>query len=63
MLGTIGFDVGPLTRMALNIAMTTLACLLSYQLLVRHTLVGVLLNGKRQAKRAAAGEAVAAEPK
>lgn len=54
MLGTIGFGAllytlpaGVATKMLLNIALTSLACLLSYQLLVRHTFIGVLLNGKR----------------
>jgi fucose 4-O-acetylase-like acetyltransferase len=58
MLGTIGFGAmlytlpaGVMTKMLLNIALTTLACLLSYQLLVRHTFIGVLLNGKRQQKQ------------
>jgi len=45
--------------MTLNIGVTTAACLLTYQLFVRRTLIGVLLNGKRQAKvspgRGAAG--------
>ena len=55
MLGTIGFGIllysqpfGPVTKMALNILATTLACVLSYQVLVRRTLIGVLLNGRRQ---------------
>lgn len=59
MLGTIGFGAvlfglpfGPLTKMALNILATTVACLLTYQLLVRYTLVGVLLNGRRHTKAA-----------
>jgi fucose 4-O-acetylase-like acetyltransferase len=55
MLGTIGFGAvlfsqpfGPLTKMALNILATTAACLLTYHVLVRYTLIGVLLNGRRQ---------------
>ncbi|QOY93488.1 acyltransferase family protein [Massilia sp. UMI-21] len=55
MLGTIGFGAmlytlpaGVMTKMLLNIGLTTLACLLSYQLLVRHSFIGVLLNGKRR---------------
>ena len=55
MLGTIGFGamlytlpVGALAKMALNIAATTVVCLLSYQLLVRNTIIGVLLNGSRK---------------
>jgi hypothetical protein len=70
MLGTIGFGVllynqpfGPLTKMALNILATTLACLLTYQVLVRYTLVGVLLNGRRPAKAVPAALPVVAEPK
>ena len=57
MLGTIGFGAmlysqpfGPLTKMALNIVATTAACLLTYQVLVRYSLIGVLLNGRRQEK-------------
>ncbi len=57
MLGTIGFGAllytlpaGVATKMLLNILLTTLACLLSYQLLVRHTFIGALLNGKRERK-------------
>jgi glucan biosynthesis protein C len=54
MLGTIGFGIllcnaplGVLSKMGINIALTTLACLLSYHFLVRNTVVGVLLNGRR----------------
>lgn len=36
-----------LVKLALNIAATTLVCLASYQLFVRHTWISVLLNGKR----------------
>jgi hypothetical protein len=57
MLGTIGFGalvyslpVGAFAKIILNIAATTAVCLLSYQLCVRHTFIGVLLNGKRQEK-------------
>ena len=63
MLGTIGFGAvlysqpfGPVTKMALNILATTAACLLSYQVLVRHTFIGVLLNGRRQARALPANE-------
>ena len=57
MLGTIGFGAilygqafGPVTKMGLNVLATTAACLLTYQLCVRHTFIGVLLNGRRQAR-------------
>ncbi|MET0981187.1 MAG: acyltransferase family protein [Telluria sp.] len=70
MLGTIGFGAllynqpfGPLTKIALNILATTLACLLTYQLLVRRTIVGVLLNGRRQEKALVPAVPVFAEPK
>jgi hypothetical protein len=66
MLGTIGFGVllynaplSALAKMGINIAATTLACLVSYELLVRHTWIGVLLNGKRQARASASDPAVA----
>lgn len=69
MLGTIGFGAvlysqpfGPVTKMALNILATTLACLLSYQVLVRYTFIGVLLNGRRQAKVVRAAVPAVAEP-
>lgn len=51
---TIGFGallytapLPALVKLALNIAATTALCLASYQLFVRSTWVGVLLNGKR----------------
>ncbi|OGB26650.1 MAG: acyltransferase [Burkholderiales bacterium RIFCSPLOWO2_02_FULL_57_36] len=54
MLGTIGFGAllynlpfGALTKMSINIFATTLACLATYHLLVRYTVIGVLLNGQR----------------
>lgn len=54
MLGTIGFGIllydAPLNfaaKMALNIVATTAACLLTYELLVRHTPIGMLLTGRR----------------
>ncbi len=58
MLGTIGFGalmfnwpLAALTKMGLNMIMTTVFCLLSYHLLVRHRFIGRLLNGKpRQAQ-------------
>ncbi|MDZ4355987.1 MAG: acyltransferase family protein [Variovorax sp.] len=58
MLGTIGFGIllfnaplGAVAKMGLNIAATSLAALASYQLLVRHTVIGRLLNGQRAANR------------
>ncbi|MBS0308307.1 MAG: acyltransferase family protein [Proteobacteria bacterium] len=55
---TIGFGLllvdapfGALAKMAINIAATTLLCLGSYHLLVRFTLLGELLNGRRHAYR------------
>jgi hypothetical protein len=58
MLGTIGFGIllfnapfGALTKMGLNIAATSLVALASYQLLVRYTFIGTLLNGRRAEKR------------
>jgi fucose 4-O-acetylase-like acetyltransferase len=54
MLGTVGFGIllfnaplGAVAKMGLNIAATSLAALASYQLLVRRTPVGRLLNGQR----------------
>ena len=41
-----------LVKIAINIACTTLVCVGSYQLLVRHTWVGKLLNGKRHPRPA-----------
>jgi hypothetical protein len=67
MLGTIGFGAlvyglpfGPIAKMTLNIAATTTACLLTYQLFVRRTVIGVLLNGQRQAKASAVAAPMAA---
>ncbi|KIQ35769.1 acyltransferase [Variovorax paradoxus] len=61
MLGTIGFGIllfnaplGAVAKMGLNIAATSLAALASYQLLVRCTPVGTLLNGRRAGKRSGA---------
>ena len=54
MLGTIGFGIllfnapfSAVTKMGLNIAATSLVALASYQLLVRYTPIGTLLNGRR----------------
>ncbi len=54
MLGTIGFgallygaNLPAEAKMLINIAATTLMTLATYQLFVRNTSVGVLLNGKR----------------
>jgi surface polysaccharide O-acyltransferase-like enzyme len=64
MLGTIGFGVllfnaplGALPKMALNIVLTTCACLASYHWLVRRSWIGRLLNGKSQASAAPAAPA------
>ncbi|MES2973673.1 MAG: acyltransferase family protein [Pseudomonadota bacterium] len=48
-----------LAKIAINIAGTTLVCVGSYQLLVRYTWVGKLLNGKRH-RRVAVGAPAAA---
>jgi glucans biosynthesis protein C len=54
MLGTIGFgallyglNAPAEVKMVINIVATTAACLLTYQLFVRNTLIGELLNGQR----------------
>lgn len=58
MLGTIGFGIllfnaplGAVAKMGLNIAATSLVALASYELLVRRTPVGRLLNGQRPENR------------
>lgn len=43
-----GLPLPALAKMAINIAATTLVCLASYQLFVRSTWVGILLNGRRR---------------
>ena len=52
MLGTIGFGavivswpLGALPKMLINVLLTSATALISYQLLVRHTAIGRLLNG------------------
>ncbi|MFZ6767304.1 acyltransferase family protein [Undibacterium sp. Di26W] len=52
MLGTMGFGIllyhspfGAIGRMICNILLTTLFCLLSYHLLIRHRFMGRFLNG------------------
>jgi glucans biosynthesis protein C len=66
MMCTIGFGIllynaplGALAKMGINILATTATCLATYQLFVRHTWVGVLLNGKRH-RRAAVAQAAPA---
>ena len=69
MLGTIGFGAlvymlpfGAVPKMLLNVAATTAVSLLSYQLLVRHTIIGVLLNGRRQPEAGGQAAPAAASP-
>ncbi len=50
-----GLDWGPWLKMGLNIAATTAVCLVTYHYLVRHTVIGVLLNGRRADKATTAG--------
>ncbi|MES2015520.1 MAG: acyltransferase family protein [Pseudomonadota bacterium] len=59
MLGTIGFGIllynaplGAIAKMSVNVLLTTASCLLTYQVFVRSTWIGVLLNGKRQPRAA-----------
>jgi glucan biosynthesis protein C len=46
-----GAPLPALAKIVLNVAATTTVCLASYQLLVRYTAVGNLLNGKRHLRR------------
>ncbi len=53
---TVGFGVllydapfGALTKMAINIAATTIVCIATYHVLVRYTPLGTLLNGRKYA--------------
>ena len=66
MLCTLGFGIllynapfGALGKMAANIVATSATCLLSYHLFVRHTWIGVLLNGKRHPRPTVARVAAA----
>lgn len=45
-----GLPLGALAKMLLNIGLTTLVCLASYQLFVRGRWLGRLLNGEREAR-------------
>lgn len=47
-----GLPLGALAKMLLNISLTTLVCLASYQLLVRGRWIGRLLNGERERRSA-----------
>lgn len=49
-----GAPLWPSVKMLLGIVLTSLVCLATYQLWVRHTWVGVLLNGKRHPRSGAA---------
>lgn len=59
--GALLYDaqIHALAKMTLNISVTTVVCLGTYELLVRRTWVGVLLNGKRHPKRGASPPAMA----
>ena len=53
MLGTIGFGVllsqvhlGAIPKMLVNIILTSIFCITTYQLFVRHSFIGIFLNGK-----------------
>jgi glucan biosynthesis protein C len=66
MVGTIGFGIllynapfGALAKMSINVLATTATCLVTYHVFVRHTWIGVLLNGKRHARAAASAVAPA----
>ena len=53
LFGALLFEqpLSALTKMAINIAATTLVCLGSYELFVRHGWISQLLNGKRHPRR------------
>ncbi|MFL0797958.1 MAG: acyltransferase family protein [Cellvibrionaceae bacterium] len=60
MLGTIGFglilydtNLSMLPKMLINIVLTSVVCLITYQLFVRHTWIGRLLNGPRSTPKEA----------
>ena len=56
-----GLPLPALVKAALNIAATTLVCLVSYHLFVRSTWIGQLLNGKRHPRFPQAPQAAPAQ--
>ena len=46
-----GLEWPALAKMGLNIAATTVLCLVTYRLFVRHTAISQLLNGRRHARQ------------
>jgi surface polysaccharide O-acyltransferase-like enzyme len=49
LIGTVLYqwDAAPVLKILLNVLFTTLVCVVSYELMVRRTFIGVFLNGKK----------------